>query len=583
MPNQSKDKSVLCSVPILTLNAERFLGRCLKSLRAFSDVYLLDGNSTDRTHDIADEYGAHIFKQVETDTPNVRIKNFTDMREKGITHAKEDWLFFIDSDEYIEGALGEEIEHALTKNPGAKKAWYIQKKYSIGSKKIEYAFNYPNYYLRLWHKQSGVHFQKGKKVHEQLYLPNDVDVQYMTGAVYSELPESYAACIKKDTHQLGLMKQATFGEGSFRSRMHSAKMSLLYLLRAVKIFVVSVAIYVRHGYSQSLPFGHVMRHVRVHLFISWWRLQQVVLGDIRLHQNQEEIADPDFFVVGLQKSGTYWVTALLNAHPDICCFPSMYGGQTGVGEGRIFDMLASIDEDGGKALKHSFTNYHDGFFADLIPRIESGTRQELYDAVRVRYSAWCQKHKGGKRLVGDKTTEYIFHLGMIDSFYPNVKKICIIRDPKDRIVSWYFHQKRKGRLPDDAPLTTEFVESYCRERIMKEYAAIESYEGDLYGISYASLHADPHTAIEGMLHYLGVDASKEMIERMHEAGSLHTLRKKDTLTHNTPDAENQLASSHYRKGTVGDWKEHLSDQQAARIDDLVGAAHIRIQKKFHLI
>ena len=38
--------------------------------------------------------------------------------------------------------------------------------------------------------------------------------------------------------------------------------------------------------------------------------------------------DPDFFIVGLQKCGTYWLTALLNAHPEITCLPAMYGGQT---------------------------------------------------------------------------------------------------------------------------------------------------------------------------------------------------------------------------------------------------------------
>ena len=138
--------------------------------------------------------------------------------------------------------------------------------------------------------------------------------------------------------------------------------------------------------------------------------------------------NPDFFVVGLQKSGSYWVTALLNAHPEIRCFPDLYGGQTGVGEGRIFDMLASIDEDNGVAFKNSFLNYHNGFYADLVPLLNKISRKDLYIKFRDRYREWCNMHRNGKRLVGDKTTEYIFHLDMIDDFYPGVKKICIIRD-----------------------------------------------------------------------------------------------------------------------------------------------------------
>ena len=181
--------------------------------------------------------------------------------------------------------------------------------------------------------------------------------------------------------------------------------------------------------------------------------------------------DPDFFIVGLQKSGTYWLTALLDAHPEIRCLPAMYGGQTGVQEGRFFDMLASIDEDGGEKFRNSFLNEHNGFYADLVPLLETASREELYSLFRERYRERFRRYSAGKRLIGDKTTEYVFHLEMIDDFFPQVKKICILRDPKDRVVSWHFDQLRKGRK-EEKEISDEWLRAYIEGRVKREYEHI---------------------------------------------------------------------------------------------------------------
>ncbi len=56
------------------------------------------------------------------------------------------------------------------------------------------------------------------------------------------------------------------------------KMSLIYFLRAIKIFLKSILVYFKHGYNKSLPIGQVMRHVRVHLIMSYWRFTQFISG-----------------------------------------------------------------------------------------------------------------------------------------------------------------------------------------------------------------------------------------------------------------------------------------------------------------
>lgn len=271
-------QKINCSVPILTLNSGQYLGRCLASLKDFDDVYLLDGNSTDDTLAIARQYNWPVYKQVETEEKNVVIKNFTEIRIKSLNLAKHDWMFFIDSDEYATEELVKEIFSVLSGVTDNKTAFNVQKKYCIGNKRFEHAFNEPNYYVRLYARSGGVSFRPGKIVHEQMQVPADVKLVNLKNWVYSEVSPTYRDCVKKDAYQLGLMKQSTFSAEAFKSRGHSLKMSLKYFLIAGNILYKSLKVYLKYGYKNSLPIGQVMRHVRVHLIMSGWRLEQSLTG-----------------------------------------------------------------------------------------------------------------------------------------------------------------------------------------------------------------------------------------------------------------------------------------------------------------
>ncbi|MCK5211114.1 sulfotransferase [Candidatus Parcubacteria bacterium] len=298
----------------------------------------------------------------------------------------------------------------------------------------------------------------------------------------------------------------------------------------------------------------------------------------------KKINDPDFFVVGLQKSGSYWVTALLNAHPEIRCFPDLCGGQTGVCEGRIFDMLASINKDDGRAFKNSFLNHHNDFYADLVPLLNKINQQELFNKFRDRYREWCDKHSEGKKIVGDKTTEYVFHLDMIDDFYPRVKKICILRDPKDRIVSWNFHQIRKGRKKEEK-ISNKFVMDYCTNRIKKEYESMLKYNGYIHCLTYEMLKNNPNKVINNLLNYLEVKTNNKLISNMIEAASIDSCRKKDKSISKEDKKEiinNEMRKSHYRKGVVGDWKNYLTDKQVQIVDDILSSLEKKVFIKYKI-
>jgi len=87
-----KDKP-LVSVVVPTFNSERFLGRCLASVRAQSygnvEVVVVDNYSTDKTRSIAEKYGAKI---VLCKAGRSRARNV------GAGYAKGEFVFSVDSD-----------------------------------------------------------------------------------------------------------------------------------------------------------------------------------------------------------------------------------------------------------------------------------------------------------------------------------------------------------------------------------------------------------------------------------------------------------------------------------------------------
>jgi hypothetical protein len=297
------------------------------------------------------------------------------------------------------------------------------------------------------------------------------------------------------------------------------------------------------------------------------------------------VPPPDFIVVGLQRSGSSWVNALLSGHPNIVSFPTLWGDQTGVSEGHIFDNLAKIKEDGGKSAIYSFTHYHNDFFTPLVPLIiNKASKEDLYDAVRERYNLWCdiQRKKTKKKLAGEKTVEYIFCLDLIDEIYPGIKKLCILRDPRDRVVSFHFHQLRRGQKKEKG-ITIAYARNYCQNRINPEYEKLLAYSGNIHCFTYEQLSYEPKEALSKILKYLKAKVSDKIIEDMIKEGSFESVTARDKIANEGKRKKGeQSMKSHYRKGVVEDWKNHLTTEQVNIIKKETSLLQNKVSKKYNL-
>jgi glycosyltransferase involved in cell wall biosynthesis len=91
------------SLVMIVKNEERVLGDCLRTARPwFDEMIVVDTGSTDRTIEIAEEYGAKVFHFPWCD-------DFSAARNVSLEHATGDWVFWMDADDTLLEECGRQL------------------------------------------------------------------------------------------------------------------------------------------------------------------------------------------------------------------------------------------------------------------------------------------------------------------------------------------------------------------------------------------------------------------------------------------------------------------------------------------
>ena len=101
-------EKVKVSVIVPVKNEEKNLAQCLDSLRDFDDVVVVDSGSTDRTGEIAAEYGRQLVQFV-WDGKFPKKRNWA-LRNIEFKHP---WVLFLDADERMTAAFAAELLRSL--------------------------------------------------------------------------------------------------------------------------------------------------------------------------------------------------------------------------------------------------------------------------------------------------------------------------------------------------------------------------------------------------------------------------------------------------------------------------------------
>ncbi len=258
-----------------------------------------------------------------------------------------------------------------------------------------------------------------------------------------------------------------------------------------------------------------------------------------------------FFVVGCQKSGTTWVQKLLNGHPSIRCHGEAYFGP----------VLMPLMQQAIQGYNQRQKAGQEGLY----------TTEDLRELLRVAVGLSFLRWVGDSDVdaIGEKTPEHALCLKPLSECFPNAKFIHIIRDGRDVCVSGWFHNLRKAgpkfnqRFPDLSDYIRYTISQHWIPYIQHAQAFGSQHPEHYHQLRFEDLHANPEQHTQAMLQFLGVDDGEPAVNACLDAGSF------DKLTQGRSRGEEDK-SSFFRKGVVGDWKNHFNESHIAAYREAAG-------------
>lgn len=158
------------SATIITLNEERNIDRCIRSLKAVADeIIVLDSHSTDKTEAICNEHGV-VFEKRDWEG-YAASKNYLN------SLVQYDYILSIDADEALDEAMSNAILDV--KKLSDPELYSMNRLTNYCGKWIKHSGWYPDVKLRLFPKK-GCSWE-GEFVHEELVYPVNMDIHQLPG------------------------------------------------------------------------------------------------------------------------------------------------------------------------------------------------------------------------------------------------------------------------------------------------------------------------------------------------------------------------------------------------------------------
>ena len=147
------------------------------------------------------------------------------------------------------------------------------------------------------------------------------------------------------------------------------------------------------------------------------------------------------------------------------------------------------------------------------------------------------------------------------------KYIYVMRNPKDAAVSRYFHKKNLPYYPkcDWDTFWKEFIEGELTfgnyfDHLLSWWPHRDD-ENALF-MKYEDMKKDLPAAVSQVASFMGTDISSDVIAKIATLTDFKSMKKESTA-HRSVFTK---SGNFFRKGMVGDWKNHLSPEQSAEID-----------------
>lgn len=282
------------------------------------------------------------------------------------------------------------------------------------------------------------------------------------------------------------------------------------------------------------------------------------------------------FIVGNYKAGSTWLLLLLSLHPELRGVEETYifklasespdvpslvrklladvpwsrGGARRLLAYRAQAAITRLTQKGRAALS---AEENPNRLLDLSLRDQRALKKRLLscsggpDACRAFFGFLEDRLQPPTYLV-EKTPLHTPFVPFIREIFPDSKLITICRDGRDVVISGKFHLLRHGK------------DWSLREAALKWRQSMENHleqqaKYDIHTLSYEGLHQDGPATVKRLLDFLGVESSDALIDDLLHRSSF------EFRTGRKPGEEN--VSRFNRKGIVGDWVNHFSEEDKA--------------------
>ena len=184
------------------------------------------------------------------------------------------------------------------------------------------------------------------------------------------------------------------------------------------------------------------------------------------------------------------------------------------------------------------------------------------------------EHDQGNWVPAPLSTE---QLSFNTSKYANKKVVFLVRDPRDVLVSSWYHLRYRERI------YRKGLSAFIRDNLVGIHKVVafmnmwieNSHVPDSFFLTtYEEMHSDPLSIFRGMLEFVGIQIEPEALQRAVEKSSFQKMKRmesKGTLKEpwmrpGSKDLENSMK---IRRGKVGGFHEELSEGDIEFLDSVI--------------
>lgn len=188
------------SVAIAAFNEEKNIVDCLESVKWADEIILVDGNSKDKTREIAKKYTDKII--VTENKPMFHIN-----KNMSIDACTSDWILVLDADERVPDELASEMRQTVKKGSDFAAFWIKRSNYFLGGW-LKKGGAYPDPVIRFFKKGKARHPEIS--VHEQLKV--DGEVGWFKNDLLHFADPSFSRYLMRSNRYTSLEAEKIFGD-----------------------------------------------------------------------------------------------------------------------------------------------------------------------------------------------------------------------------------------------------------------------------------------------------------------------------------------------------------------------------------